>query len=376
MSRDLQEAIVGFGLPTRCAASVASDDNPLFLVASCSVKDDNEIYLVQYDPISNAAAIKKVFAHGKEIRQMSTLHTDPSFVFTSTPEKPGFPSVTAMYNLLDNAPTSRMGEISLKYTFPLKHLAKIIQAPHDPKLLGILTKEGLSLWTDLGSEWKLSTSTPSPYNWTKCGDNLTMSWDPLHLEYVATGSGKSIVITDIRTGSRAMEITTAHLGDVKCVDYAPTTQYRLASGSKDGSVALWDTRNASKEIMSFDAHSHWVESLSFNPFHDELLLTTSTDKAVKIWNVGASTGGLTTSLSSSSVTSSSTLFGSLSSTRSERITPVEESFRHEDTVYSSCWCISDAHPWHYITVSQLGLAAIGTVTNKTQYSILLRGSSF
>ena len=46
MSSDASEAVVGFSLPTRCCVAVESEGNPLFLVATCSVRDENEVFLI------------------------------------------------------------------------------------------------------------------------------------------------------------------------------------------------------------------------------------------------------------------------------------------------------------------------------------------
>lgn len=43
MSQDVSESIVGFNLPTRCCCAVENEESPLFMVASCSVRDDNEV---------------------------------------------------------------------------------------------------------------------------------------------------------------------------------------------------------------------------------------------------------------------------------------------------------------------------------------------
>ena len=43
MAADGSEAVVGFNLPTRCCTAIQTEDSPLFLVGSCSVRDENEV---------------------------------------------------------------------------------------------------------------------------------------------------------------------------------------------------------------------------------------------------------------------------------------------------------------------------------------------
>ena len=57
---------------------------------------------------------------------------------------------------------------------------------------------------------------------------------------------------------------------------------RLASGSKDNTVRLWDTTSDNEPIV-FQKHTGWTNVLAFSP-DGKILASGSTDKTVQLWN--------------------------------------------------------------------------------------------
>lgn len=68
---------------------------------------------------------------------------------------------------------------------------------------------------------------------------------------------------------------------------------RLASGSTDTMVRLWDTATPNDALVTLREHTGWVNVLTFSP-DGKLLASGGTDKAVRLWDVA--TGGLLTTL--------------------------------------------------------------------------------
>ena len=68
------------------------------------------------------------------------------------------------------------------------------------------------------------------------------------------------------------------------VAYNPAAT-RIASGGKDGNVALYDGATL-KRIATFKGHGDWVMDLAFSP-NGRLLATSSTDQTVKVWDTKA-----------------------------------------------------------------------------------------
>ncbi|KAE8148556.1 WD40-repeat-containing domain protein [Aspergillus avenaceus] len=62
-----------------------------------------------------------------------------------------------------------------------------------------------------------------------------------------------------------------------------TTAFRLASGSEEGKVRVWDL-NKRKSIASLDSHVSVVRSLSYSPT-ENALLSAARDKTVIVWDV-------------------------------------------------------------------------------------------
>ncbi|MCG8622410.1 MAG: hypothetical protein MJE68_10500, partial [Proteobacteria bacterium] len=62
---------------------------------------------------------------------------------------------------------------------------------------------------------------------------------------------------------------------------------RLASGSTDTTVRLWDTFTTNKEPITLRKHTGWINVLTFSP-DGKMLASGSTDKTVQLWN--AATG--------------------------------------------------------------------------------------
>jgi WD40 repeat protein/serine/threonine protein kinase len=73
-----------------------------------------------------------------------------------------------------------------------------------------------------------------------------------------------------------------HDAAVLCAAISPDGG-RIASGSQDGIVKIWDAQTG-RNLASFVAHPHHVRSLAFSP-DSRRLATVSWDKTVKLWDV-------------------------------------------------------------------------------------------
>ena len=95
----------------------------------------------------------------------------------------------------------------------------------------------------------------------------------------------------------------AHSAEVNCLSFNPYSEFILASGSADKTVALWDLRNLKLKLHSFESHKdkifqvQWsphnktilaeveVSCLSFNPYSEFILASGSADKTVVLWDL-------------------------------------------------------------------------------------------
>ena len=67
---------------------------------------------------------------------------------------------------------------------------------------------------------------------------------------------------------------------VRSIDFNPNKQYHLCAGADDGSLAVWDSRQAAQPLSWGRYHSHWVWSVRYNTFHDQLILSAGSDSRV------------------------------------------------------------------------------------------------
>src|SRR4051794_41844071 len=78
----------------------------------------------------------------------------------------------------------------------------------------------------------------------------------------------------------------AHAAPISCVAFR-ADGLRLASGSHDRSVIVWDTTDPQRAIMVTEfAHNAPVLSVAFNPAAADLLATGSADGTAAVWRGG------------------------------------------------------------------------------------------
>ena len=73
-----------------------------------------------------------------------------------------------------------------------------------------------------------------------------------------------------------------HAGAIPDIAYSPDGS-KLATGSGDGTVIIWDTSTGAK-VLTLTGHSSQIQAVSFSP-DGQLLATGSEDNTAKIWDV-------------------------------------------------------------------------------------------
>eukprot|EP00633_Aureoumbra_lagunensis_P003719 CAMPEP_0197302380 /NCGR_PEP_ID=MMETSP0890-20130614/51010_1 /TAXON_ID=44058 ORGANISM="Aureoumbra lagunensis, Strain CCMP1510" /NCGR_SAMPLE_ID=MMETSP0890 /ASSEMBLY_ACC=CAM_ASM_000533 /LENGTH=291 /DNA_ID=CAMNT_0042781965 /DNA_START=84 /DNA_END=956 /DNA_ORIENTATION=+ len=106
---------------------------------------------------------------------------------------------------------------------------------------------------------------------------------------------KTVMIWDVKNGNRIRTLgcsfqflpthfaglfSSVHSDAVNALAFSPDGSI-LASGSKDNTVMIWDTKNGNR-IRTLSDHSGSIEALAFSP-DGSILASGSTDKTVMIW---------------------------------------------------------------------------------------------
>ena len=78
---------------------------------------------------------------------------------------------------------------------------------------------------------------------------------------------------------------TAHTAEVNCLSFNPSSEYRLATGSADKTVALWDIRKLSEKLHSLDNHTDEVFQVRWNIVNEPILASSGSDRRLMVWDI-------------------------------------------------------------------------------------------
>ncbi|VDO93048.1 unnamed protein product [Soboliphyme baturini] len=115
-----------------------------------------------------------------------------------------------------------------------------------------------------------------------------VAWHLMHETlFGSVGDDQKLMIWDTRSNSTARPAHTvdAHTAEVNCLSFNPYSEYILATGSADKTVALWDLRNLKLKLHSFESHKDEIFQVQWSPHNETILASSGTDRRLHVWDL-------------------------------------------------------------------------------------------
>lgn len=397
-------SVYSLKLPARSLASVSGDtERHRFLAGTCSLREANELQLLNFQEETNEISCIATFYHPEEIWGISASPSDRRLALTchnnngagrgGTAPKADKAFGVSLWRLPQDAGGNTGGPNSGTTTpdggvssagagegSVSQPLEKVTSLGFSSKAASAMLWEpggqGERVVTVAGYElvrWELGGGAAREAARTKASEGTTTSaacWDPHNKTSIAVATGSSLRLVDTRTGGAFTAIAQAHRYACRDVDYNPHKANNLITCGEDRLLRFWDLRSPGKPLKSILAHkNHWVTTARYNKFHDLLLATGGSDNNVCLWRVPSLSSSPMLDLLGGSANSPNSGGGTASSPEEAGDVRVKTYDDHEASVYSVAWSAHDA--WSLASLSYSGRVVIHHVPVAEKYKILL-----
>eukprot|EP01137_Pigoraptor_chileana_P025001 Opistho-2@93833 len=115
-----------------------------------------------------------------------------------------------------------------------------------------------------------------------------VAWHGIHQSlFGSVGDDKKLMIWDTRsaTTNKASHVVEAHTAEVNCLSFNPFTEFIVATGSADKTVALWDLRNLKRKLHTFEGHTDEIFQVLWSPHHETILGSSGSDRRLHVWDL-------------------------------------------------------------------------------------------
>ena len=145
--------------------------------------------------------------------------------------------------------------------------------------IGILKADRLSSWLDI-----------QPILTGHTDDVNSVAFSPDGARIASGSDDQTIRLWDAKTGAAVGEPLRGHTGLVLSVAFSPDGA-RIASGSGDETIRLWDAKTGAAIGKPLQGHADWVNSIAFSP-DGARIASGSRDETIRLWDAktGAAIG--------------------------------------------------------------------------------------
>ncbi|KAL4692535.1 hypothetical protein H8959_016345 [Pygathrix nigripes] len=113
-------------------------------------------------------------------------------------------------------------------------------------------------------------------------------WHLLHeplFGSVADDQKLTIWDTRLKNTSKPSHSVDAHTAEVNYLSFSPYSEFTLATGSADKTVALWDLRNLKLKLHSFESHKDEIFQVQWSPHNETILASSGTNRILNVWDL-------------------------------------------------------------------------------------------
>lgn len=115
-----------------------------------------------------------------------------------------------------------------------------------------------------------------------------VAWHLLHESlFGSVADDQKLMIWDTRSNNtnKPSHTVDAHTAEVNCLSFNPYSEFILATGSADKTVALWDLRNLKLKLHSFESHKDEIFQVQWSPHNETILASSGTDRRLHVWDL-------------------------------------------------------------------------------------------
>uniref|UniRef100_A0A2K6RTN5 Uncharacterized protein n=1 Tax=Rhinopithecus roxellana TaxID=61622 RepID=A0A2K6RTN5_RHIRO len=91
--------------------------------------------------------------------------------------------------------------------------------------------------------------------------------------------------TRLKNTSKPSHSVDAHTAEVNYLSFSPYSEFTLATGSADKTVALWDLRNLKLKLHSFESHKDEIFQVQWSPHNETILASSGTNRILNVWDL-------------------------------------------------------------------------------------------